>query len=93
MKWDGSFEGVFYKKQFDVFSFKFSRERTEFDREIKKLRNWLAKISAPSFKDLPNKLSKPAALDGFKPFKIFNIASGDVSENSKFEYSNLILPY
>ena len=91
MKWDGSFEGVFYKKQFDVFSFKFSRERTEFDREIKKLRNWLAKISAPSFKDLPNELSKPAALDGFKPFKIFNIASGDVSENSKFEYLNSIL--
>ena len=69
MKRDGSFEGVSYKKQFDVFNFKTSREQTEFDREIKKLRNWLAKISAPSFKDLPNKLSKPAALDGFKPFK------------------------
>ena len=83
----------FFKKQFNFVNFTTSREGTEFDREIKKLRNWLAKISAPSFRDLPNKLSKPAALDGFKPFKIFNIASGDVSENSKFEYSNLILPY
>ena len=30
----------------------------------------------------------PAALDGFKPSKIFNIFS-DVSENSKFKYLNL----
>ena len=83
----------FFKKQFNFVNFTTSREGTEFDREIKKLRNWLAKISVPSFRDLPNKLSIPAALDGFKTFKIFNIASGDVSENSKFEYSNLILPY
>ena len=26
-----------------------------------------------------------AALVGFKPFKIFNIISGDISENSKFK--------
>ena len=55
------------------------------------LRNWtgLAKISAPSFRNLPDKLSMPAALDRFKPFKIFNIFS-DVSENSKFKSLNLI---
>ena len=92
MKWDGSFEGVFFKKQYDVFNFKTSREGTEFDREIKKLRNWLAKISASSFRDLPNNLLIPAALNGFTPFKMFKIASGDVSENSKFEYLNLMLP-
>ena len=32
----------------------------------------------------------PAALDGFKPFKIFNNFSGDVSENSKFMSLHLI---
>ena len=45
---------------------------------IEKLQSWdidRAKISAPSFKYLPDKLSMPAALVGFKPFKIFNIFS------------------
>ena len=54
---------------------------------IERLKSWqigLAKISSPSFRNLPDKLSMPAALDGFKPFKILNIISGDVSENSKF---------
>ena len=62
-------------------------------RLIERLQSWeigLAKISAPSFRNLPDKLSMPAALDGFKPFKIFNIFSGDVSENSKFKSLNLI---
>ena len=40
---------------------------------------------------LQDKLSMPAALDGFKPFKIFNISSGDVSENWKFKSLKLIL--
>ena len=31
------------------------------------------------------KISVPAALDGFKPFNVFNIFSGDVSEDSKFK--------
>ena len=44
----------------------------------------LAKISAPSFRNLRDKLTMPAALDGFKPFNIFNIFLGDVSENSEF---------
>ena len=60
---------------------------------IERLQSWeigLAKISAPSFRNLPDKLSMPAALDGFKHFKIFNIFSGDVSENSKFKSLNLI---
>ena len=32
-----------------------------------------ARTRAPFFKNLPDKLSMPAALDGFKPFKIINI--------------------
>ena len=59
---------------------------------IERLQSWeigLAKTSAPSFRNLPDKLSMPAALDGFKPFKIFNIFS-DVSENPKFKSLNLI---
>ena len=43
----------------------------------------LAKISALSFRNLRDRLTMPAALDGFKPFNIFNIFS-DISENSKF---------
>ena len=69
MKWYGSFEGVFFKQQFDFFIFTTSREGSEY---------WLAKTSALSFRDLSNKLSIPAALDGSKPFKIFHIASGDI---------------
>ena len=38
-------------------------------------------MSAISFKNLPDKLSMPAVLDGFKLFKILNIFSGDVSES------------
>ena len=45
----------------------------------------LAKISAPSFRNLRDKLTRPTALDGLKPFNIFNIFSGDVSEHSKFK--------
>ena len=44
----------------------------------------LAKISVSSFRNLRDKSTMPAALDGFKPFNIFNIFLGDVSENSKF---------
>ena len=55
---------------------------------IERLQSWqigLAKISAPSFRNLPDdKLLMPTALDGFKPFKIFNIFS-DVSEYTKFK--------
>ena len=58
---------------------------------LKSWENGLAKISSPSFRNLPDKLSIPAALNGFKPFKILNIISGDISENSKFKFLNLIL--
>ena len=54
---------------------------------IERLKSWqigLAKISAPSFRNLPDKLLMPTALDGFKPFKILNIFS-DVSEHTKFK--------
>ena len=55
---------------------------------IKRLQSWDiggAKTWAPSFKNLPDKLSMPAALDGFKPFKIVNIFSGDVYESWKLK--------
>ena len=42
-------------------------------------------------RDLPDKLPMPAAIDGFKAFKIFSIFSGDIPENSKFKILNLIL--
>ena len=50
---------------------------------IERLQSWevgLGKISAPSFRNLPDRLSIPAPLDWSKPFKIFNIFSRDVSE-------------
>ena len=59
-----------------------------------RLRSWdigLAKISAPSFRNFPERLSMPAASDSFKPFKIFNNFSKEVLENSKFKSLNLIL--
>ena len=37
---------------------------------IERLQSWdigFAKISAPTFRNLPDKLSMPTALDGFKP--------------------------
>ena len=43
---------------------------------IEWLQSWdigLAKISGPSFRNLPDKLSIPVAFDGFNYFKIFNI--------------------
>ena len=52
---------------FDFCNIATSRERIEFNREIAKLRYWFAKISAPTFRNLPDKLSMPTALDGFKP--------------------------
>ena len=51
----------------------------------------VAKILVPSCKNLPDKLSMPATLNGFKPFKMFNIFSEPISENSKFLFLNLIL--
>ena len=50
---------------------------------LQSLETGLAKISALPFRNLPDKLSMPAALDGVKPFKIFNIFSVDVSGNAK----------
>ena len=37
------------------------------------------------FYNLPDKLSMPAALDGFKPFQILNTFSGDISESWKLK--------
>ena len=51
---------------------------------IERLQSWdigLAKISGASFRNLPDKLSLPATLDGFETIKIFNIISGDISKN------------
>ena len=53
---------------------------------IEWLQSWeigLAQISVPSFRNLLDNLSMPVALDGFKSFKVFNVFSGDISENSK----------
>ena len=58
---------------------------------IERLQSWdigCAKLRVPPFKNLPHKLSMPAALDGLKPFKILNIFSGDVS--LKVENSSLL---
>ena len=60
---------------------------------IKRLQSYeigLGKISVPSFRNIPDRLSMPAALDAFKAFKPFNIFFGDVSENSKFKSLNLV---
>ena len=61
---------------------------------IEKFQSWNighVKTWAPSFKNLPDKLSMPAAIDGFKPFKILNIFSGDVSESWKFKSFDTVL--
>ena len=63
-------------------------------RLMGRLQSWEighAEIPAPSSRNLPDKLSMPAALDGFKTFKIFNIFSRDVSEHSYIKSLNLIL--
>ena len=58
---------------------------------LKSCKIGLAKISASSFRNLRDELTIRAALDGFKPFNIFNIFSGDIfSENSKFNSLYLI---
>ena len=66
--------GAFLKKQFDFCNFTNSSEWVEFDRRLQSWEIGLAKISVPSFRNLSDKLSMPAALDGFKPFKTL---SGD----------------
>ena len=61
---------------------------------IERLKSWdigHAKTWALSFKNLPHKLSMSAALDGFKPFKILNFFSGDVSQSWKF-FDTALLP-
>ena len=55
---------------------------------IERLQSWdigHIKTSAMSFKNLSDKLSMPATLDGFKPFKILNNFPGDVSKSWKFK--------
>ena len=61
---------------------------------IERLQSWdiaRAKILAPFFRNLPDKLPMPTALSGFKLFQIFNIFSGHASENSKFKSLSFIL--
>ena len=55
---------------------------------IERLQSWdtgCAEAWVPSFTYLPDKLSMPAALNGFKPFKILNIFSGVISGSWKFK--------
>ena len=68
-----------------MFSFKCSNfasswKGVEFDRQIASWDICCAKTSVLSFKKLPDKLSMPAALDGFKLFKILNTFLEDISK-------------
>ena len=61
---------------------------------IERLQSWDIghyKTWAPSFKNLPDKLSMPATLGGFKTFKILDIFSGDVSKSWKCKYFGTLL--
>ena len=61
---------------------------------IERLKSWNighAKTWVPSFKNLPDKLSMLAALDGFKPFKILKFFSGDISKSWKFKSLDTVL--
>ena len=73
---------AFFKKRFNCSNFATSWEGIELNRKIQV--ETLAKPWAPTFKNLPDKISLPAALDELKPFKILNILS-DVSKSWKFK--------
>ena len=58
---------------------------------IDKLQIWemgLAKIVAPSFKNLPDRLSRPAALFSSKSLRSFNTVSSDIKLNLNLELGN-----
>ena len=82
---------AFFKKRFNCSNFATSWEGIELNRKIQV--ETLAKPWAPTFKNLPDKLLMPAALDELKPFKILNFLSGDVSKSWKFKsfYTGLFL--
>ena len=70
---------------FNFSNFSTSWKGVEF---IKRLQSWdigRAQTSAPYFKNLSDNVSMLAAADGFKPFRILNVFSGDVSESWKFK--------
>lgn len=80
---------AFFKKRFNCSNFATSWEGIELNRKIPvEIKTW-----APTFKNLPDKLLMPAALDELKPFKILNFLSGDVSKSWKFKsfYTGLFL--
>ena len=88
MKWGGNFEGQFWSLFFkNGLSFPILQL---LGKELSLIERWqscevgLAKISVSSFRNFRDKSAMPAALAGLKPFNIFNIFLGDVSENSKF---------
>ena len=93
VKWGISFEGQFwslFKKPFFA-TLQLLGNKLSLIERLQGCDIGLAKISVTSFRNLPDKLWISAALHEFKPFKIFNIFSGDISENSKFKSLNLIL--
>ena len=58
---------------------------------IDKLQIWeigLAKTVAPSFKNLPDRLSRPTALFSFKSLRSFNTVSSDAKLNLNLELGN-----
>ena len=62
-----------------------SKER--FERFIKRLHSFdtgKAKATAPSFKNIPDRLSIPAAFSGFVCVGYFKISSSEVGEKVKF---------
>ena len=74
MKWAGSFEGSvleFFLKS--SFTFAILQPPGNKLSLIERLQSWdtgLVKTLVPSFRNLPDKFLIPAALDGFKPFKM-----------------------
>ena len=59
---------------------------------MERLQSWdigRAKTWTTSFKNLTDKLSMAAALDGFILFKILNIFSGDISESWKLNHPKM----
>ena len=78
----GSVLELFIKKGLTFATLQLLGNEFSLIERLQSLEIGLAKISALPFRNLPDKLSMPAALDGVKSFKIFNIFSVDVSGNA-----------
>ena len=66
------------------------QSKGNFERFIERLHNFdigKAKTTAPSFKNLPDKLSIPAAFSGLVSVSNFKISSSEVGEKVNFWFS------